>query len=279
MLSVPPSPSGNSTTGDFDELQKSLGNMSLATDGDEQAPALLSEFTQIQPIEGASLSDSGQTLSPEPDPRLRRVPKAHHNMRADDSSPRVVNEPTSALFEYADMQLDTYTPSPNLATTAAGSLAPSSSPLSLPLPRLPRPLSFIPTNPVVPPPVPPSLPFEFRASATWITPEQRYSGFAENLMLNAALFDTIRRESNPSSEEETEVNTKRPEKRPAPCNDVLVPAKDDEGVYIPTWRRKEPGKQPTVPLWADPDYSSDAAILSEAAELTFELYESLHSLR
>ncbi|ORX68303.1 hypothetical protein DL89DRAFT_258874 [Linderina pennispora] len=261
------------STAGIDELQQSLGHLSLATKNDDQAAdppqppqPLVSEFTSIEPVEGTSLSDL--TLSPDPDSRLRRVPKAQHNMRAENTPPQPPQSPTSALFDYADMELDSYMrPSDSAAE-------------SNPPPAAPRPLSFIPANPAVPPPVPPSLPFEFRASATWITPEQRYSGFAENLMLNAALFDTIRRESNPSSDSEGESATNRPSKYPSqPPSGELPPSKDDEGVYIPTWRSKEHRRHSPMPLWADSDYGSDAAILSEAAELNFDLYESLHSLR
>ncbi|KAJ2408786.1 hypothetical protein GGF41_006641, partial [Coemansia sp. RSA 2531] len=118
----------------------------------------------------------------------------------------------------------------------------------------------------------------------------RYSGYTENILLNATLFETIRRRSSPvdSCESDQHSLTDSPliprtpaAPRPPVPNMAEVkpspPADDDTGVYIPTWRRNEDARaQYQMPLWAGSEFGSQSGVLCEAAELNFDLYETLH---
>ncbi|KAJ1946454.1 hypothetical protein GGF37_001156 [Kickxella alabastrina] len=212
---------------------------------------------------------------------------------------------TSALYDCVnyDMDLCMQTPSYELAA----SLVSSSSPISWQHPSSQSEAYFhSPANRAsvhsAPPPIPPSLPPQFRASATWITPEQRNSGYSENLMLNATLFETIRRKASLSNDEDSDYshsdNSDSPRtsigQRPqigrihaAPVAKTeyaaIASEYDDssEGVYIPTWRKAEASttSKRSIPLWAEPEYGEESGLLCEAAGLNFDLYETLHKRR
>ncbi|KAJ2039604.1 hypothetical protein GGI08_004887 [Coemansia sp. S2] len=285
----------------------------------------VSELTSLERVSMNSIvfaasvaANSSLTLSPESvGSRLRRVPKAQENVRlspgshstdAFEESPISLSQtpvfphndsqagwqqqqqPTSALYDYADMDLDTYmrTPRPPQIPLFASAASPMSwSPQQLPAQQILQPKH---ASVRAPPPLPPSLPAHFRASATWITPEQRYSGYTENILLNATLFETIRRRSSPvdSCESDQHSLTDSPliprtpaAPRPPVPNMAEVksslPADDDTGVYIPTWRRTEDARaQYQMPLWAGSEFGSQSGVLCEAAELNFDLYETLH---
>ncbi|KAI8322539.1 hypothetical protein GQ54DRAFT_297336 [Martensiomyces pterosporus] len=288
-------------------------------------PLIVSEFTNIEPaamddvvLAASVAADSALSLSPESvGSRLRRVPKAHTNLAQEvspgrpggdgqgreasspplsqsvfSSSPASPQHQASALYAYAEMELDSYKRSP--AHPPAASFM-SGSPISLqpPRPRA-RPPSSFPAD-SAPPPVPPPAPAEFRATATWITPEQRFSGFAENLVLNAALFETIRRDPCSSDSDENSSGLNKPnacsprppaaagQRLPVPqplAQQSRQPMDDDQGVYIPTWRKPDSARQQMeVPLWADPEFGSQSGVLCEVAELSFDLYETLHRRR
>ncbi|KAJ2455441.1 hypothetical protein EV183_000773 [Coemansia sp. RSA 2336] len=121
-------------------------------------------------------------------------------------------------------------------------------------------------------------PAPFKASATWITPSQRYSGFAENLLLNATLFETIRRSSvDEVSELPFSSAPSTAQRMPIPQSVISQSNDDDDddGVYIPTWRKPSGSNLP--PSISDEDkYESQSGVLNEAAELNFYLYETLH---
>ncbi|KAJ1647188.1 hypothetical protein LPJ64_001373 [Coemansia asiatica] len=243
-------------------------------------PPLLSELTHVGHASVDSVvmaatvaADSTVSLSPESvGSRLRRVPKAQENLTLSNSKVDY-----SSGSQTADNEQD----SPQASSAF-----------------------YINT----PPPVPPSLPLPFRASATWITPEQRYSGYTENMLLNATLFETIRRKPSPSNDEDSEYSFSEglfspplptAQRLPVPQmasvtakvpslstnkSSIQTGAREDEenahGVYIPTWRRPEaadPGRQ--MPLWAGAEYGSQSGVLCEAAELNFDLYETLHKRR
>ncbi|KAJ2880475.1 hypothetical protein H4R27_004701 [Coemansia aciculifera] len=289
-------------------------------------PVFVSEFTSIERASMNSVvfaasvaANSSLTLSPESvGSRLRRVPKAQENVRlspgshstgAFEESPISLSQtpvfphndsqavlqqqsqqPTSALYDYADMDLDTYmrTPRPPQIPLFASAASPISwSPQPLPAQQH---LQSKHTSIRAPPPLPPSLPAHFRASATWITPEQRYSGYTENILLNATLFETIRRRSSPVDSCESDQHSLNdslliPRTPAAPRPPVpnmteekpSLPTDDDAGVYIPTWRRTEDARaQYQMPLWAGSEFGSQSGVLCEAAELNFDLYETLH---
>ncbi|KAJ1867010.1 hypothetical protein LPJ78_001327 [Coemansia sp. RSA 989] len=128
-------------------------------------------------------------------------------------------------------------------------------------------------SPQVEPKLPPAA---FKASATWITPSQRYSGFAENLLLNATLFETIRRSSiDDVSELPFSSAPSAAQRMPIPQSVISQNDDDDGGVYIPTWRK--PSGPNLLPSISDEDqYESQSGVLCEAAELNFYLYETLH---
>ncbi|KAJ2793748.1 hypothetical protein H4R20_006448 [Coemansia guatemalensis] len=138
---------------------------------------------------------------------------------------------------------------------------------------------------------PPPLPPPFRASATWITPGQRHSGYAEDMLLSATLFETIRRKAPSDDDDDSDdcysgaqehlpvSHYHQPPQRPPLQRIVerLPPAADDNGVYIPSWRTPAAARQHTLPLWADEQCElQQSGILSEAAALNFDLYETLH---
>ncbi|KAJ2057707.1 hypothetical protein GGI17_005500 [Coemansia sp. S146] len=287
-------------------------------------PVFISEFTSIERASMNSVvfaasvaADSSLTLSPESvGSRLRRVPKAQENVRlspgshstgAFEESPISLSQtpvfphndsqavlqqqsqqPTSALYDYADMDLDSYmrTPRPPQIPLFAS----AASPISWSPQQPQQQLQSKHISVRAPPPLPPSLPAHFRASATWITPEQRYSGYTENILLNATLFETIRRRSSPVDSCESDQHSlndsllipRTPAAPRPPVPDMTeekpsLPTDDDAGVYIPTWRRTEDARvQYQMPLWAGSEFGSQSGVLCEAAELNFDLYETLH---
>ncbi|KAJ2232169.1 hypothetical protein IWW45_005171, partial [Coemansia sp. RSA 485] len=290
-------------------------------------------------------ADSTVSLSPESvGSRLRRVPKAHENLAfttnnehsngsqtTNNDSPQPTDTPVytsqgpsetvqhqaSALYDYASYELDSYMQTPK--QIQAASFVSSSSPISWQQPAAAPGLQYTGARyssrsssafySSTPPPVPPSLPLQFRASATWITPEQRYSGYTENMLLNATLFETIRRKPSPSNDDDDseysiddlfsssmQTALQRPPVLQVPVADnkasMLVVdkpsthnrANDDDyaqGVYIPTWRRSDAPDTThrQMPLWAGAEYGSQSGVLCEAAELNFDLYETLHKRR
>ncbi|KAJ2708909.1 hypothetical protein H4R19_004511, partial [Coemansia spiralis] len=246
------------------------------------APAsdpLRSELTRVEPGSLDSLvvavsvaADSTCTLSPESvGSRLRRVPKARDNL-----APR---------------------------TWAVDGSSSNSSRLRVHELREPGPRArsmHVPVSPAVsrspPPPLPPPLPAAFRASATWITPSQRNSGYAEDLLLNATLFETIR---SPLSDDDDDygdhIGRRRrrsnslaayayPGRAEPRVSDAPIADDDDDdgadavGVYIPTWRKPHTARPRVQPLWTG-DHEPQSAHLCEAAGLTFDLYETLHRRR
>ncbi|KAJ2609959.1 hypothetical protein H4S08_003824 [Coemansia sp. RSA 1365] len=269
--------------------------------GRDSAEPVLSERTSVSPgsvdsmvIAASIAADSTLTLSPESvGSRLRRVPKAQEHL--DTHSWKV------------DRCLETRDNSPNLPSmredTGAKALEQYSSPLQASPPVLSgSPISLqLPartTNGITsatmttrttqtPPPLPPP----FRASATWITPGQRHSGYAEDLLLSATLFETIRRKASSDDDDEGDDSETgvhghlpvphfhQPPQR-LPLQSIvehLSSTADDNGVYIPSWRIPSASRQHTLPLWADTQYESQqSGILSEAAALNFDLYETLH---
>ncbi|KAJ2740521.1 hypothetical protein GGI20_005761 [Coemansia sp. BCRC 34301] len=266
-------------------------------------PAFVSELTSVERASMSSVvfaasvaADSSLTLSPESvGSRLRRVAKAQENVRVspgshttgaiEESPGSLTQAPGAPIGDYADMDLDAFmcTPQPPqipLFDSAASPISWS--------PATPAQPQFQPKQEPsrVPPPLPASLPAHFRASATWITPEQRYSGYTENLLLNATLFETIRRQPSPVDGYESEGNRySTPVAVAAAVTPRLpVPAMvpdDSGGVYIPTWRRAadDARQQYQMPLWAASEFGSQSGVLCEAAELNFDLYETLHRRR
>ncbi|KAJ2084340.1 hypothetical protein H4R24_000133 [Coemansia sp. RSA 988] len=259
---------------------------------------LLSECTSVGPgsvdsvvIAASIAADSAQTLSPESvGSRLRRVPKAQEHLdthawgvssRPQAHHPqhvlRMSEDSSASVFEQSSSPLDV---SPSVLST---------SPISW-LPPAPTAAEAIPTTMTArtmqtPPPLPPP----FRTSATWITPGQRHSGYAEDMLLSATLFETIRRKA-PSDDDDDDYdsgildhlsasNYHQPPPR-LPLQRTVehpLPIADDNGVYIPSWRTPSAARQHTLPLWADIQYESQqSGILSEAAALNFDLYETLH---
>ncbi|KAJ2130994.1 hypothetical protein GGH19_000202 [Coemansia sp. RSA 1807] len=287
-------------------------SMPVLHPGGDTSPAgnssgqLLSELTRVGPgsmdsvvIAASAAADSAATLSPESvGSRLRRVPKGREPL-----SPTLDGLDISQPFEGLDIGQPELLPS-ELRALAVHSMYETrqTSPLHQDLSDMSEmsemsgsPVSWQPasrvwagrmpaTTPVEQPP-PPPLPAAFRASATWITPGQRYSGYTENLLLNATLFETIRRTSPDSDNECTGVDFSVLPQHPPPGQRLPIPelsthpTDDDAGVYIPTWRRPAGSGVPSLPLWADAQYGEQSGLLSEAAELNFDLYETLHRRR
>ncbi|KAJ2552197.1 hypothetical protein IWW35_002442 [Coemansia sp. RSA 1878] len=287
-------------------------SMPVLHPGGDTSPAgnssgqLLSELTRVGPgsmdsvvIAASAAADSAATLSPESvGSRLRRVPKGREPL-----SPTLDGLDISQPFEGLDIGQPELLPS-ELRALAVHSMYETrqTSPLHQDLSDMSEmsemsgsPVSWQPasrvwagrmpaTTPVEQQP-PPPLPAAFRASATWITPGQRYSGYTENLLLNATLFETIRRTSPDSDNECTGVDFSVLPQHPPPGQRLPIPelsthpTDDDAGVYIPTWRRPAGSGVPSLPLWADAQYGEQSGLLSEAAELNFDLYETLHRRR
>ncbi|KAJ1736067.1 hypothetical protein LPJ61_000210 [Coemansia biformis] len=242
-----------------------------APTGTSGSDPLLSELTSVGPgsvdsvvVAASVAADSTRTLSPESvGSRLRRVPKARGNL-----APRtwVVESSSSCRRRSRDP--------PGIGPRVQsmhGSAAGNSPVRRAPPPRVP------------PPPPPPPLPAAFRASATWITPSQRNSGYAEDLLLNATLFETIR---TPLSDDEDDDSSScdhvySSDVTAHPADEAPAEADSDSvGVYIPTWRKPQTARPQTRPLWTDVDeHESQTAFLCEAAGLTFDLYETLHRRR
>ncbi|KAJ2797578.1 hypothetical protein H4R21_004264 [Coemansia helicoidea] len=275
---------------DIDQHRFSVSMPALPPAAPAAPPAfdpLLSELTRVELasldslVVAASLAaDSTQTLNPESvGSRLRRVPKARDNLATrtwvvDGSSAAVGAATRSCCNDSQGLGPRTQ------SMFASGS------------PALSR----------MPPPLPPPLPAAFRASATWITPGQRNSGYAEDLLLSATLFETIRsplsddedddannNKGNSSGSNSNSNNTSRCRRRrssslanyahldftglracDAPDDDA-----DGAGVYIPTWRKPPTARPRVQPLWAGDNELQTAANLCEAAGLTFDLYETL----
>ncbi|KAJ2380569.1 hypothetical protein H4S02_006617 [Coemansia sp. RSA 2611] len=215
-------------------------------------PQMLSELTSVGTasvdslvIAASAAADSTLTLSPASvGSRLRRVPKALG--------------PSSAISPISPT-------SPSSAISPSKAISPSNATSGI------SPSKAISPSMYEPPELSPTSPPEFRASATWMTPAQRHSGYAENLVLSAALFETIRRRA---SDDDSDAAPPAPARPPIP-GAVLAAADDsDAGVYIPTWRRP-PSTRPPPPLWADALYGPQSGVLCEAAELSFDLYETL----
>ncbi|KAJ2510583.1 hypothetical protein GGI11_005430 [Coemansia sp. RSA 2049] len=285
-------------------------------------------------------ADSGLSLSPESvGSRLRRVAKAQGNLYVEAapaegleavggeyhefSSPSLgqpvflhpppihdnadqLQQPAQPgpVYDYSAVDFEMYMQTPPRRPHAM-SFASSSSPISWQTPppnacNVDRLAVLSSLYPKQQPEAPPSLPLQFRASATWITPEQRHSGYAENILLSATLFETIRRRSPPSDGDESDdghigAQLRIPRLRTGhyhPASDIpespsaaLADDDDDDddaaGVYIPTWRRPETARREyAVSPWDDDtQYGSQSGILCEAAELTFDLYETLHKRR
>ncbi|KAJ2909054.1 hypothetical protein GGI21_002266 [Coemansia aciculifera] len=283
-----------------------------AVEADQQPLMIVSEFTSIERASMNSVvfaasvaADSSLTLSPESvGSRLRRVAKAQENVRASpgshstgafEGSPASVDKTPEvpAVYDYADMDLDAYMRTPQPPQIPLFAASPMSwSPVRNVTPTQTR---APPQQQMQPPPIPlPStLPAHFRASATWITPEQRYSGYTENILLNATLFETIRRQPSPVDWFENEGRELLSDdcspraaissRMPVPSMVERKPADDDaSGVYIPTWRRADDDAsrvQYQMPLWAGSEFGSQSGVLCEAAELNFDLYETLHRRR
>ncbi|KAJ2637531.1 hypothetical protein GGF44_002935, partial [Coemansia sp. RSA 1694] len=262
-------------------------------------------------------ADSSLTLSPESvGSRLRRVAKAQENVRASPEShstgaleaspasllgqtpvfPHNDSQPGGApqqqqqavLYDYADMDLlDAYMrtprpPPPQIPLFACAASPISWSPAQPQQPVFPAATAQQQPQPQparTPPPLPPSLPAHFRASATWITPEQRYSGYTENILLNATLFETIRRQPSPVGGYgyESDGHSSLGDSPRAPAAPQLMlpalspstaaektrapppPSDDDTGVYIPTWRRADDARvQYPMPLWAASEFGSQS---------------------
>ncbi|KAJ2660351.1 hypothetical protein IW148_003826 [Coemansia sp. RSA 1199] len=267
---------------------------------------LLSELTCVGPgsvdsvvIAASAAADSAVTLSPESaGSRLRRVPKCREPL-----SPHLDGLDISQPFESLDIGQPELLPS-ELRALAVHSMyeARQMSPLHQDLSDMSEmsemsgsPVSWqpasriwagrIPVTTSVEQQPPPPLPAAFRSSATWITPGQRYSGYTENLLLNATLFETIRRTSPDSDNECAGIDFSALPQHPPPGQRMPIPelsahpTDDDAGVYIPTWRRPAGSGVPSLPLWADAQYGEQSGLLSEAAELNFDLYETLHRRR
>ncbi|KAJ2725198.1 hypothetical protein GGI07_001460 [Coemansia sp. Benny D115] len=329
----------------------SLGGQSIT-------PPLLSELTRVGQASADSVvivatvaADSTVSLSPESvGSRLRRVPKAQENLGARVQSPdvfesstpvaspdedytqlfdsptfaqsRAVEEqqPTLALYDYANYDLDTYMQTP--PRIQAASFASSSSPISWQQPPPPPPPQFVYSQTpagkgsVFGAPAPTSSAFQpqLRDSTGWAAPEQQaYSGYTEDLMLNATLFETIRHKSSPSDDEDDSdsslsANPLAPPRHLAtsrppmpylmdsstaatttvtdsvPGGQLPTTPRDDDvneyGLYIPTWRRPEAAsREQPMPLWTSAEFGSQSGVLCEAAELNFNLYETLRKKR
>ncbi|KAJ1668091.1 hypothetical protein EV178_000752 [Coemansia sp. RSA 1646] len=278
-------------------------------------------------------ADSKQSLSPESlGSRLRRMPKIQGNLNADIlsigspenvaanclelSSPSLgqpvffhpgttaqedVDPPhayAGHVYDYSAVDFDLYmhtSPRPPHAMSFASSGSPISwqSPAWAADQRRHRNVPSI-ICPKQQPEAPPPLPLQFRATATWITPEQRHSGYAENILLNATLFETIRRRSTPSDGDDSDdgynnasqlPRTYTAQRHPVPeipeTPSTANNDDDDTGVYIPTWRRPDTAMREYIASpWDDStQYGSQSGILCEAAELNFDLYETLHKRR
>ncbi|KAJ2547891.1 hypothetical protein EV175_005040, partial [Coemansia sp. RSA 1933] len=208
------------------------------------------------------------------------------------------------VYDYTAVNFDTCMQTPPPRQSHAMSFASSSSPISWQSPIRPagdqRRHRHVPSIicPKQQPEAPPPLPLQFRASATWITPEQRHSGYAENILLSATLFETIRRKSTPSEGDDSDddyrssmhiAHTYAGQRNPVPMipatpctpNDDDNDDDDSAGVYIPTWRRPNTAiRNLAASPWDDfLQYGSQSGILCEAAELNFDLYETLHRRR
>ncbi|KAJ2787699.1 hypothetical protein GGI15_000522 [Coemansia interrupta] len=258
----------------------------------------------------ALAADSDESLSPQSvGSRLRRVPKAHEPLSA--VPPESEYLPESLVHLARLRPADSADMSEALGAPLLYDYAGDSHLLRTPVQVRHDAYSFASTGSPVswqqPPPLPPALPASFRASSTWITPGQRHSGYAENMLLSATLFETIRRKPSPeaASEEEEEdlysildlddsslvgCESRTPSAAQdlqgtpgvastlAPTPVVVQKRDEDAGVYIPTWRRAEAGARKT-PLWAADEFGSQSGVLCEAAELNFDLYETLHRRR
>ncbi|KAJ2778795.1 hypothetical protein H4R18_004391 [Coemansia javaensis] len=262
-------------------LQKRLSASMPALPPEEPAAAsfspdpLLSELTSVGPgsvdsvvVAAAAAADSAHTLSPESvGSRLRRVPKAR--------------DPLATRTWAVDGARASPRPPPGHAPRAHSMAAPAHKRLA------------------PPPPLPTPPPTAFRASATWITPSQRNSGYAEDLLLNATLFETIRRRPFSEDEDSSSASIAAYAYAPSSIGGLPTPAapaansnviasgasvngddENDTGVYIPTWRRPPTTRPRASPLWAGAeDLEPQAALISEAAGLSFDLYETLHRRR
>ncbi|KAJ2162588.1 hypothetical protein GGF46_000591 [Coemansia sp. RSA 552] len=288
-----------------------------ASSSSDTSGPILSELTTVGPasinsvvVAASVAADSALTLSPESvGSRLRRVPKAREQLGLSTSAydgpiPRPHKPHNGAssgsdrpAFIHSMYESGTASPHPQAPSPVS-----SGSPLSWQPPerlcaQLPSTLRTPPQPPAVPLPLPPA----FRASATWITPGQRYSGYTENMLLNATLFETIRRRAPSDGEDSDGSVVEYPIHPRSGVSGQRLPiqgtlpgsaagsnaattadnANDDDdsaGVYIPTWRRPTTARQPQ-PLWADAQYGSQSGLLCEAAELNFDLYETLHRRR
>ncbi|KAJ1837695.1 hypothetical protein LPJ73_007312, partial [Coemansia sp. RSA 2703] len=140
----------------------------------------------------ARAADSCESLSPRSvGSRLRRVPKAHEPL-----APQI-DPPTEYLPEsLAHLACLRSADAMHEDARASGVFCDYDG-LERPVQARHDALSFASTGSPVswqqPPPLPPPLAPGFRSSATWMTPEQRHSGYAENMLLSATLFETIRR--------------------------------------------------------------------------------------
>ncbi|KAJ2816833.1 hypothetical protein IWW50_006359, partial [Coemansia erecta] len=290
--------------------QRFSASMPVLHPGNDVSPGisdsgqLLSELTSVEPgsvdsvvLAASVAADSAATLSPESvGSRLRRVPKGREPLSPqldaiDLNSPNP--QPQNTFYDL---------PAPGQRAAMVHSMYESRQATPPPPHQLHQhvspdmsdmsgsPVSWQPpsrvlagratTKELVAPPLPPPLSAAFRASATWITPGQRYSGYTENLLLNATLFETIRRMSPDGDGDGDDGDGSVLDYLPMPSNppagqrppipEIMgPPADDDAGVYIPTWRR--PSGQQTLPLWADAQYGMQSGVLSEAAELNFDL--------
>ncbi|KAJ2848568.1 hypothetical protein GGI22_005707 [Coemansia erecta] len=238
-------------------------------------------------------------LSP---PSLGQSVFLHHTSTAQDDIEPLPQAFAGHVYDYSAIDFDVYMQTPPLRPSHAMSFASSSSPISWQSPVRPagqrghRNVHSI-ISPKQQPEAPPPRPLQFRATATWITPEQRHSGYAENILLSATLFETIRRRPTPSDGDDSDDDEGRyhhnaPQiphvytghRHPMPeIPKTPLAAEDDDsvGVYIPTWRRPETALRKYVPSpWDDiVHYGSQSGILCEAAELNFDLYETLHKRR
>ncbi|KAJ2623577.1 hypothetical protein GGI26_002215 [Coemansia sp. RSA 1358] len=276
-------------------------------------------------------ADSGLSLSPESvGSRLRRVPKGQDNLNGDvkaiGSPENVASDflelstpslgqsvflnngvthdyqqphqsvPSSAVYDYSNVNFDSYLQTPR--PPHAVSFVSSSSPISWQAPAKYITQLTETTTPLIAyiqqqSDVSPSLPLQLHATETWIAPEQQPLGYAENMLLNATLFETIRRKSTRFDGDESDddysdnpylTRSNLSHRPPMPMMhehpQAAANGNDDDGVYIPTWRRPETAaREHAIPLWTDAQYESQSGVLCEAAELNFDLYETLHRRR
>ncbi|KAI9503956.1 hypothetical protein BX070DRAFT_234019 [Coemansia spiralis] len=306
-------------------------NNSAADKKDISSQIMYSELTRVSTTSMDSVvlaasvaADSGLSLSPESvGSRLRRVPKGQDNLNGDvkaiGSPENVASDflelstpslgqsvflnngvthdyqqphqsvPSSAVYDYSNVNFDSYlqTPRPLMQF-----------PLYRPAARYRGRLLQKTTTPLIAyiqqqSDVSPSLPLQLHATETWIAPEQQPLGYAENMLLNATLFETIRRKSTRFDGDESDddysdnpylTRSNLSHRPPMPMMhehpQAAANGNDDDGVYIPTWRRPETAaREHAIPLWTDAQYESQSGVLCEAAELNFDLYETLHRRR